>query len=280
MDLQSSSQNSHCPPLGRSPKRSWLVAGFSYVEHVGREVREAALLTDRSRRRRVELKPPAALADGSGVANARRIKRVRWLTEIAERRLVDRLLDFRNSKRCIFTISQVPKEACWGPRTATADLSGVLCWWGQPVRVWAIGYLRRLAIVVQVDAPLPQVIVGVEFVRDVDAESMGRLSGRHAGEAGAGGMFESKRISNGGGSIRMFREVYDATKEYTSKCRMPRISLSDLVIGDVVLVETKMMRIAGSAGWASWYELQSISRLLPRPCGVDDAVIDDFPFSL
>lgn len=39
-----------------------------------------------------------------------------------------------------------------------------------------------------------------------------------------------------------FREVFDATDGYTKKANMPRLSITDLMIGDLVLVECTAIR--------------------------------------
>lgn len=74
---------------------------------------------------------------------------------------------------------------------------------------------------------------------------------------------------------RFFGEIYDATVSYGSKNVMPKIGLSGLSIGDVVLAETYCVRMlrhdirVSGAGdnWHSGFHLSSVSLLFrsPRP---------------
>lgn len=72
---------------------------------------------------------------------------------------------------------------------------------------------------------------------------------------------------------RMFADVYNATQYFRSKSLMERLSLSEIVIGDVVLAECYCIRtpeVAGgrpvrSASWRVWFELSAISLLVKSP---------------
>lgn len=71
---------------------------------------------------------------------------------------------------------------------------------------------------------------------------------------------------------QVFQEIYDATSAYTAKKDMPKIQLTDLSIGDLVLVECWLVRgrtderVPGV--WSTWvtaFQLRAVSILLPRP---------------
>ena len=67
---------------------------------------------------------------------------------------------------------------------------------------------------------------------------------------------------------------------------MPKLSLSDLAAGDLVLVECNIMRhrslnpYPGNASWEGWFEMTSVSRLGGRPQMAPIVVADKFPYVL
>lgn len=66
---------------------------------------------------------------------------------------------------------------------------------------------------------------------------------------------------------QMFPHVYDATEAYQTKSEMKRLSLRDLVVGDIVLVEATVTRHSVRRGrareWTCWdvdFRLDAISK--------------------
>lgn len=65
---------------------------------------------------------------------------------------------------------------------------------------------------------------------------------------------------------------------------MDRLPVSDFVVGDIVLVECKLIRNGGVEGYpsdatavpASWFSLEAMSRLHCRPRAVRPAIRDSF----
>ncbi len=72
---------------------------------------------------------------------------------------------------------------------------------------------------------------------------------------------------------RMFTDVYDATQSFRAKSLMERLSLSDVVLGDVILAECYCIRTPEVTGgravkpvsWRVWFELSAISLLVKAP---------------
>ncbi len=68
-----------------------------------------------------------------------------------------------------------------------------------------------------------------------------------------------------------FRDIFDATNGYTTKAAMPRLPLTDLMIGDLVLAECTAIRYkvdnAPAHQWDSWqvgFQLHALSLLHRR----------------
>ncbi len=86
-----------------------------------------------------------------------------------------------------------------------------------------------------------------------------------------------------------FKEIYDATGSYASKQVMPKIGLSNLSIGDVVLVESYCVRMprhgipaysVADENWHCGFRLASVSLLFRAPRPVLLGTEDTFTGSL
>ena len=69
-----------------------------------------------------------------------------------------------------------------------------------------------------------------------------------------------------------FREVFDATSEFNDTTTLLRIPCTELIVGDLVLVQAKLRRASSVAGWdprapsaaSVWFEMETVYRLCAR----------------
>ncbi|EIW51391.1 uncharacterized protein TRAVEDRAFT_25098 [Trametes versicolor FP-101664 SS1] len=204
----------------------------------------------------------------------------RWVGGRVTGRLVDNFLDFKHLARATFSLSRLPSMLSWGPKLNCADYSGVLCWWSTPLVVWAVGYLQSVKYYTGPDEPLPVTTVTLELMRDTDDRALHQFAAVWDIELSSRSTFEARWTSTGAAGLmasgiheKSFDSAYDATASYTSKERMDRLPVSDFVVGDIVLVECKLIRNGGVEGYpsdatavpASWFSLEAMSRLHCRP---------------
>ncbi|TFK83556.1 hypothetical protein K466DRAFT_602759 [Polyporus arcularius HHB13444] len=140
------------------------------------------------------------------------ILRRRWVTDAVVQRLVTELLDSPVRSRAIFPLSQIPKEATWGPKSPRTDMSGQLCWWDMPMTIRAIGYIARMSFTADTVEPIPRVVVGLELLRALDQLGLEQCIQRIGCLVPEGTIpqFEASRTAYGRHSVEPFRDAYDA----------------------------------------------------------------------
>ncbi|KAI0710267.1 hypothetical protein C8Q76DRAFT_798999 [Earliella scabrosa] len=195
------------------------------------------------------------------------ITRRRWITDDVIARIERECLDRSDRRNATFSLSQVPTEIAWGPKTVAPDYSGYMCLWTVPATVQATGYITRLQFAAETREPVPRVTVTLELLRELDQVGLERCMDRAGIVVGPSRhTFEATRTGYGVTDLKPFRDVYDATAVLAPVECMPRMCCSELVVGDLVLVQAKLRRMNSIAGWSVgggaivnvWFELEHV----------------------
>lgn len=91
------------------------------------------------------------------------------------RRVCNYFLDFRSNRLATFSVTRLPQDVCWGPQTPVDDLSHVLCWYGRPIVIWVVGYVRSLTFSVNAEDCLPRIGIAIELCRDDSVSALAVL---------------------------------------------------------------------------------------------------------
>ena len=94
------------------------------------------------------------------------------------RRVRHEFLDWKDQRHAVFSLTQIPTEVTWGPKTERADLSGYLCWWNVPAKLWVTGYIAKLLMTAETREPIPRVVLTLDLLREVDQVGLERCMDR------------------------------------------------------------------------------------------------------
>ncbi|KAL1940980.1 hypothetical protein VTO73DRAFT_7616 [Trametes versicolor] len=203
-----------------------------------------------------------------------------WLAEQSADRL-RAFLDYRDATGRV-ALARIPLTADWG----MDDNIAYLCDNSTPLLLWSVGTLQSITYVASSIMLSPGCDVQLGLLRDLDRDALALLHARSfPAPRDTRSVFRASCSYTGIDGIKVFSEIYDATSAYTSRASMRQITPRELVIGDVVLVEAKVIRrnIAtrsrgAATKWQAWqvgFALQSISKLVPRITVKKEAELDD-----
>ncbi|KAH9855411.1 hypothetical protein C2E23DRAFT_882797 [Lenzites betulinus] len=195
-------------------------------------------------------------------------------------RRLRRFLDFAHANAAVYSLGQIPTRVKWGPLPLDHVLHDTVV--GHPVRIWVVGIvmdlLGRLTSTGYAGSINPEstTMLRLSLLRAADGADMERLI-----QMGSRKPWFDKEVFECGISYTsawhnqgMFTGVYDATHAFRSKELMPRMGLSSIIRGDIVLAECYCIRSPELVGqgvpggpftWRVWFEIGSISLLAMAP---------------
>ncbi|KAL1945771.1 hypothetical protein VTO73DRAFT_1773 [Trametes versicolor] len=195
---------------------------------------------------------------------------------------LQKILSYSDPTTATFNLADVPANCEWGSGVDAAHL--VLN--DSVVNIWAVGHLRSMWFVATEDDPRPRTRVSLELLRETDCAAVRRLMQRSElglTEArtwlGHRDFCADKTDSR---ERKVFKEIYDATTSFQNKRNMAPLVVTDLSVGDLVLVECSLVRIrldksAKGRWWTTWttaFQLHALSLLMSGPAR--NAVASDF----
>ncbi|EIW52158.1 uncharacterized protein TRAVEDRAFT_53586 [Trametes versicolor FP-101664 SS1] len=179
-----------------------------------------------------------------------------------------------------YNLADVPMDCQWGSGSLASRLSRN----GRVVSIWAIGHLKGMWFFTMLQDPRPAARVCLDLLRDSDITATRRLMNA----ANPTQRLERSWLTKvdfcadrmDSTNRKVFREIYDARARYTAKHEMQVLPLTDLSIGDLVLVECWFVRSRinrDSSAWVTWttgFQLRSVSLLLSHTPSVDPSALD------
>ncbi|KAI0819444.1 hypothetical protein BC628DRAFT_1418476 [Trametes gibbosa] len=201
-----------------------------------------------------------------------------WVTERVRSRLVD-MMAFTDSASSRFAIAQVP-EGHWGRMVKGIDNSRVFCIHDDPLTVWLVGAVHSLWFQDNRGVLQERASIGLDLFRSEDVKAAVKLLALSEPVKAPRqdviyvGRFMSERVKGKSApNIKLFEEIYDATRPGMRRADLPRKMHYDLGVGDVVLVEAGLIRYKtgdtrldwNTCKWNTSFELKSISIIAEAP---------------
>ncbi|EIW62575.1 uncharacterized protein TRAVEDRAFT_42933 [Trametes versicolor FP-101664 SS1] len=173
-----------------------------------------------------------------------------WMSSAFYESHLKHLLDYAGAGNA-FSLSSVPATAAWGE----GDLHNFLCYGTRPLNILAIGELEMFGAAVDHASMVSSTRMRVDLLRDVDHSSSSALLHRSRGvPVIAPPMFEASRVNRQ--SNKMFTNIVDATDRWPPAQPIVTVPLSDLAVGDIVLLETALIRDdrATAVSYPTWQQ--------------------------
>ncbi|KAI0059792.1 hypothetical protein BV25DRAFT_1918182 [Artomyces pyxidatus] len=195
-----------------------------------------------------------------------------------------KFLNFSDPERGVYSLGQIPPDLTWSEK-AGPTRANVLCRpeGDKPLVIWIVGELARTWFYDKEGALQEKVNVTVTPLRpsDLDAgRELARTYSRpiqsHDDFVRMDGIYASRwqteqERGRRGKTAMPFTRVFDATKKLSSKADMKKLHAEDLKNGDLVLMETILVRyftaVEGrvTKDWNVRFELESICLLCRAP---------------
>ncbi|KAH9848089.1 hypothetical protein C2E23DRAFT_889333 [Lenzites betulinus] len=182
-----------------------------------------------------------------------------------------------------YNLGDIPPHCNWGPGGRGAHLQHE----NQVVQVWAVGHLKSMLFFAADEDPRPHVRISLDLVHEIDIVAVQRLmSMANVVPEEAPAIFHASSAPSGSDCLQIFRSLYDATTLFRAKHAMVQLNPSDIVIGDLVLVETRIERKAigqQCRAWGTWeisFTLGAVSRLISRVVVKKETPEDTFRLTL
>ncbi|KAI0735619.1 hypothetical protein C8Q76DRAFT_690220 [Earliella scabrosa] len=175
-------------------------------------------------------------------------------------------LDFVDRDGAIFALSQIKPGLYWGPSGDGHHLQ-YIHWRGKPILVIAIGHLAGFNVIANSNNPAPRTDIKIELLRPFDVEKLRDLHDicRRPFDKTAPLMSAVRSSHYRGGKHRSV-DVLDPTSVTGSMNNPPRISITDLLTDDLVMVAVRVCRQTDNSSASSgWFEIDTVARLHPRP---------------
>ncbi|TFK86993.1 hypothetical protein K466DRAFT_565641 [Polyporus arcularius HHB13444] len=137
-------------------------------------------------------------------------------------------------------------------------------------KIWVTGHLASILYMSSENEARPRLRVQIDLLRTADRTRLNDILGMASPPASALSELDYMTLNKMSPSNRTgFRDVFDATMCYTKKASMDRIPITDLMVGDLVLVECAAIRYKAddSPGWTLWqvgFQMHAISVLCRR----------------
>ncbi|KAH9853912.1 hypothetical protein C2E23DRAFT_727989 [Lenzites betulinus] len=150
-----------------------------------------------------------------------------------------------------YSISRVPAAATWGD----GSFAPVLCVNKHPITILVLGEIQTIAAAVDLSSELSSVKLRLQLLRDSDYALFSTWIEHARGfEATCPDFFECSRTDRH--SMKIFERVYDGTTSTAPKVALPKLVMSDLCAGDIVVVECAITRESLSPN-GSWLKFRT-----------------------
>ncbi|KAI0355686.1 hypothetical protein OH77DRAFT_1436777 [Trametes cingulata] len=197
---------------------------------------------------------------------------------------LERLCNYTCSSGAWFSLSMVPSHTDWTVLYGNHRIN-TLSYLDRPLNIWITAKLQSLNVYLGPIPDSPTVRITLELLRDADriaAANIERLVHRsHVTatdpilRAVAPGGYRGQQVSastencpqgaSDAAPAQILNEVYDATHRYTAKSAMPKLSVTALRPGDVILAECWFVRKQILGGWTTFFQIRSLAQLLASP---------------